>query len=129
MMAYAKKMGYSSALGQKAVTFAAQQINYILGDCGRSWVVGMGEGSPIRPYHKSSYNAFIDYPLRGQDNGKQGDDFLNSNTTNRFILYGALEGGPAWDDTFKDNRANYEYTDELSCGFLGRSELIFSYFA
>lgn len=92
---------------------AAQQHNYVLGDCGRSWVVGFGKGAPTLPYHKSSYNSFIDYPLRGKDQGTVGDDFLNSNTTNRFILWGALEGGPAWDDTFKDNRKNYEYTGPL----------------
>lgn len=112
MMSYAKKLGYSQPEAKQAVTISAQQINYILGDCGRSWVVGFGEKSPLLPYHKSSYNSFIDYPLRGQDAGKQGDDFLNSATPNRFILYGALVGGPAADDTYKDNRADYEYTDE-----------------
>ncbi|KAG8900314.1 hypothetical protein FRB99_006119 [Tulasnella sp. 403] len=113
-MAYAKTLGYQSTNGTKYVTFAAQQINYMLGDCGRSWVVGFGNDSPLRPYHKSSYNSFIDYPMRGQSNDVQENDFLNSNTTNRFILYGALEGGPAWNDTFKDDRSNYEYTDTCS---------------
>ncbi|QRV87627.1 endoglucanase [Ceratobasidium sp. AG-Ba] len=114
MMVYAKTVGWTDTGSNTthAISFAAQQINYILGDCGRSWVVGFGDNSPIRPYHKSSYNSFIDYPLRGKDNGVQGDDFLNSKTVNRFILYGALEGGPAWDDTFKDDRSSYEYTDK-----------------
>ncbi|KAJ1308632.1 hypothetical protein OPQ81_004328 [Rhizoctonia solani] len=112
MMNYAKTIGFHDPSVNQSISFSAQQLNYMLGDCGRSWVVGFGEGSPIRPYHKSSYNSFIDYPMRGKDNGAQGEDFLNSNTTNRFILYGALEGGPAWDDTFKDNRNNYEYTDK-----------------
>ncbi|KAF8759899.1 Glycosyl hydrolase family 9 [Rhizoctonia solani] len=114
MMNYAKTIGYHEAASNHSVSFSAQQLNYILGDCGRSWVVGFGEGSPVRPYHKSSYNSFIDYPMRGKDNGAQGEDFLNSKTVNRFILYGALEGGPAWDDTFKDDRSSYEYTDK-SC--------------
>ncbi|KAG9104462.1 hypothetical protein FRC06_002118 [Ceratobasidium sp. 370] len=114
MMTYAKTIGWTDTSPNvtHAISFSAQQINYMLGDCGRSWVVGFGEGSPIRPYHKSSYNSFIDYPLRGKDNGVQGDDFLNSMTVNRFILYGALEGGPSWQDTFKDDRSSYEYTDK-----------------
>ncbi|KAG8966290.1 hypothetical protein FRC03_012192 [Tulasnella sp. 419] len=112
MMTYAKTIGYQQPNATKAITYAAQQLNYALGDCGRSWVVGFGKDSPLRPYHKSSYNSFIDYPMRGKDNGAQGEDFLNSDTLNRFILYGALVGGPAWDDSFKDNRANYEYTDK-----------------
>ncbi|KAG8717899.1 hypothetical protein FRC09_013502 [Ceratobasidium sp. 395] len=110
MMLYSKLRSWNNAT--QPISFAAQQINYMLGDAGRSWVVGFGEGSPIRPYHKSSYNSFIDYPLRGKDNGEQGNDFLNSLTVNRFILYGALEGGPAWDDQFKDDRSAYEYTDK-----------------
>jgi endoglucanase len=88
MMAYAKTVGYDSPNATHAVSFSAQQLNYMLGDCGRSWVVGFGKDSPIRPYHKSSYNSFIDYPMRGKDNGAQGEDFLNSKTVNRFILYG-----------------------------------------
>ncbi|KAG8956487.1 hypothetical protein FRC00_004866 [Tulasnella sp. 408] len=131
MMVYAKTLGYQEANSTQAITMAAQQINYALGDCGRSWVVGFGEGSPIRPYHKSSYNSFIDYPLRGQDNGKQGDDFLNSNTTNRFILYGALEGGPAWDDTFADNRARYEFTEvtqDYNAAFTGLNAAFIDYY-
>ncbi|KAG8974973.1 hypothetical protein FRC05_006650 [Tulasnella sp. 425] len=131
MMVYAKTAGYDQTNSTKAISMAAQQINYSLGDCGRSWVVGFGEGSPIRPYHKSSYNSFIDYPLRGQDNSIQGDDFLNSNTTNRFILYGALEGGPAWDDTFKDNRANYEYTEvtqDYNAAFTGLNAALIDYY-
>ncbi|KAG8892594.1 hypothetical protein FRB99_002605 [Tulasnella sp. 403] len=110
-LSYAQAIGYHTPNGTKAVTYAAQQVNYALGDCGRSWVVGFGKDSPIRPYHKSSYNSFIDYPMRGQDNAAQGQDFLTSLTPNRFILWGALVGGPAWDDSVKDDRTNYEYTD------------------
>lgn len=125
-MAYAKQFSYdkSNTNVTRAVTLAAQQINYMLGDCGRSWVVGYGEGSPKLPYHKSSYNSFIDYPMRGTDNGDQESDFLYSNTTNRFILYGALEGGPAWDDTFLDNRHNYEYTEVWSFSGISSSQVL-----
>jgi len=30
-------------------------MNYILGENGRSFVVGFGTNPPIKPYHKSSY--------------------------------------------------------------------------
>jgi len=82
MMAYAKTVGYSTEAGKKAVSFAAQQINYMLGECGRSWIVGFGERSPLRPYHKTSYNSFIDFPMRGQDNGNIGGDFMESDRVN-----------------------------------------------
>ena len=56
--------------------YAISQINYMLGDCGRSWVVGFGTNSPLRPYHKSSYNAWINYPTRGMTEEDQMMDFL-----------------------------------------------------
>ncbi|KAG9047540.1 hypothetical protein FS837_002064 [Tulasnella sp. UAMH 9824] len=124
-------LGYQDSNSTQAITMAAQQINYGLGDCGRSWVVGFGEGSPLRPYHKSSYNSFIDYPLRGTDNGEQGGDFLDSNTTNRFILYGALVGGPSWDDSFVDNRARYEFTEvtqDYNAAFTGLNAAFIDYY-
>ncbi|KAJ3045032.1 Endoglucanase [Rhizophlyctis rosea] len=95
----------------KLRTFAVQQTNYILGDCGRSWIPGFGDNDPKLPYHKSSYNSYIDYPMRGQGNDVIGSDFLNSRTPNRFILYGALVGGPEKNDTYVDNRENYVYTE------------------
>ncbi|KAF8607612.1 Six-hairpin glycosidase [Ceratobasidium sp. AG-I] len=131
MMAYSKTIGYTNPNSTQTISYAAQQINYMLGDCGRSWVVGFGENSPIRPYHKSSYNSFIDYPLRGQDNGVQGEDFLHSTTVNRFILYGALEGGPAWDDTFKDDRSAYEFTEvtqDYNAAFTGLNAAMIDYY-
>ena len=33
-------------------TFAKSQINYMLGDSGRSFVVGFGINPPQRPYHR-----------------------------------------------------------------------------
>ena len=33
-------------------TYGMQQINYMLGDSGRSFVIGFGAGAPQRPFHK-----------------------------------------------------------------------------
>lgn len=33
-------------------TYATQQINYMLGDSGRSFVVGFGKNPPSTPFHK-----------------------------------------------------------------------------
>ena len=46
-------------------TICYMQVNYILGDSGRSWMVGFGQNYPTYLWHKPSYNAYIDYPLRG----------------------------------------------------------------
>jgi hypothetical protein len=34
--------------------FIKKQMNYILGDTGRSYVVGFGNNPPVRPHHASS---------------------------------------------------------------------------
>ncbi|CAO3608153.1 unnamed protein product [Cunninghamella echinulata] len=111
MLTMAKALNYQGAEAEKMVTFATQQINYALGDYGYSWVVGFGDNYPTKPYHKSSYNSYIDYPMRGEFQDKVENDFTASKTGQRFILYGAVEGGPNVDDSWFDDRSNYEYSE------------------
>jgi hypothetical protein len=42
--------------------FAKTQINYILGDAGRSFVVGYGNNPPTHPHHRSRYVYFYFTP-------------------------------------------------------------------
>jgi hypothetical protein len=103
-------------------TFTVQQMNYMLGDCGRSWIVGFGTNYPLAPYHKSSYNSYIDFPRRGADNGEVLWYFMYSGLPQRFVLYGAVVGGPRLDDGFVDNREDYEWTEvtqDYNAGFTG----------
>ena len=37
------------------VRYARSQINYMLGDGGRSFVIGFGRNPPKRPHHRSRY--------------------------------------------------------------------------
>ncbi|XP_066930293.1 endoglucanase F-like [Clytia hemisphaerica] len=87
--------------------FATSQINYILGDTGRSFVVGFGENPPQQPFHKSSSCP---------STGSCSLDQLFTNQPNPQILYGALVGGPSKTDRFSDRRANYE-TNEVNLEF------------
>ena len=41
------------------------QVNYVLGDSGRSWLAGFGTNYPTYIWHKLSYNSYIDWPTRG----------------------------------------------------------------
>ncbi len=38
---------------QEYLDFASRQINYILGDSGRSYVIGFGQNYPQRHHHRS----------------------------------------------------------------------------
>lgn len=49
--------------------------------------------------------------MRGEFQDKVEEDFSASKTPQRFILYGAVEGGPNIDDTWHDDRSNYEYSE------------------
>ena len=46
----AAQLGINTA---DATNFAENQINYILGDGGRSYVCGWGNNPPQRPHHRS----------------------------------------------------------------------------
>ena len=54
-MMQAKKMNRMPEADQnKYFNFAAGQINYMLGDSGRSYVVGFGNNPPKKPHHRAS---------------------------------------------------------------------------
>lgn len=44
----------ASNLNETYRTFAKTQIDYILGDTGRSYVVGFGNNPPLRPHHRAA---------------------------------------------------------------------------
>lgn len=114
-------------------TYGMQQINYMLGDSGRSYVVGFGKGAPHMAFHKWSHNAIIDYKTRGRDYDTQHNDFHNTDTPNKFIAYGALVGGPQSDDSFEDSRgwccaAYNEVAIDYNAGFTSAVVRLVEYF-
>lgn len=78
--------------------FAEQQVCYILGDAGHSFVIGYGSDPPCRPHHRDS-------ALCLQDSGNWAA--FNTSGPNPNALIGGLCGGPALDGTWKDDRADY----------------------
>jgi len=103
-------MGYETA---KCDEFVDTQIGYILGDTGRSYVVGFGENPPLKPHHRSSScPSPITSPC--------GDDEKNSDDANPQTLYGALVGGPDQSDDYNDDRDDYicnEVATDYNAGF------------
>ncbi|XP_050412036.2 endoglucanase A [Patella vulgata] len=92
--------------------WARKQIHYMLGDGGRSYVVGFGVNPPTRPHHASSSCSSPPWPCTWADFYKNGP--------NTHTLYGALVGGPDEFDNFIDDRADYvqnEVTCDYNAGF------------
>ncbi|XP_038057262.1 endoglucanase 4-like [Patiria miniata] len=97
---------------RKYQDFAKQQINYMLGDGGRSFVVGFGNNPPHSPHHRAS--SCPDFPAHcGWSN-------LNDPDPNLHVLEGALVGGPDINDGFVNDRLDYiqnEVATDYNAGF------------
>nr|AAK12339.1 cellulase [Coptotermes acinaciformis] len=92
--------------------FAKKQIDYALGDGGRSYVVGFGDNPPTHPHHRSS--SCPDAPAVCDWNT------FNSPDPNFHVLTGALVGGPDQNDNYVDDRSDYvsnEVATDYNAGF------------
>ncbi|KAF4527170.1 hypothetical protein B566_EDAN006095 [Ephemera danica] len=83
--------------------FALRQVHYILGDTGRSFMIGFGRDYPRKPHHSAS--SCPDKPARC------GWDQLNSPANNPHTLIGAIVGGPDRNDRYTDTRNNWNQND------------------
>lgn len=91
---YADRVGDN---GTRYRDFAKSQIDYMLGanPQSRSYVVGFGNNSPRNPHHRAAHGST--------------SNNINLPGENRFVLYGALVGGPnaASDNAYRDDRTDY----------------------
>ncbi len=92
------------SLKSRYITFAKNQINYMLGDnpLSRSYLIGFGENYPKRPHHRTCHGI---YPSNDSDTSES-----------KHILYGALVGGPKSDDSYTDARNDY-FCNEVACDY------------
>jgi len=95
---YANFLPEGNEKRQKYIDFVKSQIDYILGDnpAGVNYVVGAEENSPRSVHHRGA--SGVDMPS-------------NQPSFNIYTLYGALAGGPGQDDSYKDDRSNYEMNE------------------
>ncbi|QDL94955.1 hypothetical protein FDP22_24150 (plasmid) [Paroceanicella profunda] len=98
--------GGSQARIDAVVDFAADQLDYMLGDNpdGQSYVVGFGDDYPLNPHHR----------------GASGTDSDSDPAANAHTLYGALVGGPDVNGAYADLRTDYvanEVATDYNAGF------------
>ncbi|KAF8061121.1 celF [Scenedesmus sp. PABB004] len=89
-------------------------LGYMLGDGGRSFVVGYGTNPPTRPHHRASSCPALGLPCSW--------DAFNSPGPNPHTLYGALVGGPGPADDYVDARGDFiknEVATDYNAGFSG----------
>ena len=92
---------------QDYIDFVKSQIDYILGDnpAGVNYVVGAEENSPKSVHHRAASSVY-----QAASHPKE----------NIYTLYGALAGGPGADDSYKDDRTNYQMNEvaiDYNAGF------------
>ncbi|KAJ9588697.1 hypothetical protein L9F63_018011, partial [Diploptera punctata] len=88
--------------------FAKEQMGYILGDAGRSFVVGYGNNPPSHEQHASS--SCPDAPATCDW------DTFDGTQANYHVLYGALVAGPDSQDNYEDIRSDYVH-NEVACDY------------
>ncbi|MBR5088362.1 MAG: glycoside hydrolase family 9 protein, partial [Ruminiclostridium sp.] len=107
-LSYAESWECPVSKAKKYKEFAKSQVDYALGSSGRSYVVGYGENYPKNPHHRTAHGSYTN---------NIGDP---ANT--RHVLYGALVGGPDRNDSYGDDRQNYqngEVATDYNAGFTG----------
>ena len=102
---------YKQNPDQGYLDMAKSQIDYILGDNpeNMSYVVGMGTKWSQHPHHRAAQ-------------GGQGYADNANTTPAKYVLLGALIGGPDNDDIFIDSVHEYQYTEvalDYNAGFVG----------
>ncbi|XP_044260332.1 endoglucanase A-like isoform X1 [Tribolium madens] len=94
------------------VNFAKEQINYMLGSTGQSFVVGYGQNYPKQPHHSASSCPNLPEPCGWKQFTWKGP--------NPQILYGALVSGPDLNDHYEDVREEFLYNEvtlDYNAGF------------
>lgn len=99
-----------SALCNKYNTWAKKMMDYAFGDndLGLSYVVGMGEKNPVNIHHRGASGIHDDH---WNSLGFEPSDTDDWQTEYAHVLYGALEGGPNPDGSFKDDNGSYVNTE------------------
>jgi len=100
--AYSNWDGCPSDKKQIYWDFAVSQVNYALGDTGRSFVCGFGENPPVNPHHRTAQGSW--------------SDNMNEPSPGRHTLVGALVGGPGRSDDYRDEVNNY-VNNEVACDY------------
>ncbi len=111
---------YKQNPDSKYLDFAKSQIDYILGDnpMNMSYVVGYGSNWSEHPHHRAAQGA-------------QGYADNANYAPAKYLLLGALIGGPDNDDKFLDSVVEYHYTEvaiDYNAGFVGALAGIIKHF-
>jgi endoglucanase len=96
--------GLEEALKTRYRCLTVSQINYILGDSGRSFVVGVGKQFPLAPHSREGFCAMY----MDQNECSYGNWY--DDAANPQIIVGAMVAGPNEEDQFVDKRTEEHFS-------------------
>jgi hypothetical protein len=99
----------NNQMANKYFEFAVNQIHYMLGDHGSSFVVGFGVNPPTHEHHRAA-SCPTDMKIAC------GQSAFTASTSNPNVLFGALVGGPDQSDGYTDLRTDYQ-RNEVACDY------------
>jgi hypothetical protein len=132
-MVHAKNPAVDPLYGNRLRNYGMHQANYLLGDAGRSWVIGFGKDYPAMHNHKMSmYSVLNWHPDPAQEPlaekiwmtdvagpwapenpsgyvSKAKFDFEGSRSNQTHLAWGTLFGSPLYDDSLVNTRRDYTY--------------------
>jgi len=145
-MVHAKNGAVEPAYGNRLRNYGIHEANYLLGDAGRSWVVGFGDDYPKMHNHKMSLYSIQNWhpdptqeplgeriwmtdvagPFAPENPTgyvqKAKFDFEGSRTPQAHIAWGTVFGSPLFDDSLINTRRDYTYAEstvEYNAGAVG----------
>ena len=65
----------NSDLADQIMSYSLLQLNFVLGDGGRSWLVGFGKNAPQLAFQKTAWNSYLTWFTKGQSTEIQRADF------------------------------------------------------
>ena len=134
-MVHAKNKAVDPAYANRLRNYGIHEANYLLGDAGRSWVIGFGKDYPTMHNHKMSVYSVLNWnpdpkqeplgekiwmtdvagPFAPENPSgyvqRAKFDFEGSRTPQSHIAWGTLFGGPLFDDGLINTRRDYTYAE------------------
>ncbi|MGN1480641.1 glycoside hydrolase family 9 protein [Porcipelethomonas sp.] len=97
--------------------WAKEQMSYLMGNNSKNkcYIVGLNENSVKYPHHAAA----------------SGSDDPESKAEHKYVLYGALVGGPGSEDEHIDETCDYQYNEvsiDYNAGFVGACAGLYGFF-
>jgi len=122
----------------KLFKYSQNQIEYIMGSTGQSYIVGVGSKYPLRPYVQAAHYSCLDFTVpSGQAMWQVLEAFKTDPAPNTFTAVGYIVGGPKsgldgeLTDDYDDVRNDFVHGEgalDYNAGFIGGAAAVLEFY-